>query len=244
MTKELKTTLKKLPSEMSGKLFGLQSINTNPQDSLFCQKSCIFGYRSLLKKYNKTKVSELTDQELKKVPCYSLRMLEGPRKNCSPKWSKNHDILTKRLLTTEEISLIKFKVDTIRLNAHGELDNFIHLLNYIAIINHNPHLQFTLWTKRIYLIDKFMKLGYEKPKNLILIYSSNQLNKRYDYNKLPKYFDKVFTVYDVKIDKDKKRSYDFNISKEIKINCGGNKCINCMLCYKVNKVKFINEFIK
>ena len=118
-----------------------------------------------------------------------------------------------------------------RFHSHGELINAIHLINIFKICNMYPKTEWTLWTKNKNIVfDVILNQGYQKPKNLKLIYSNVKVNK--PLNTVPNFFDGVFNVV----------TDDF---EDVKINCN-SKCIECMICYsdKLKDVKIINEVQK
>jgi hypothetical protein len=115
-----------------------------------------------------------------------------------------------------------------RFQAHGELINMNHLTNIMNICLKNPLTTFVLWTKRNDLIQKYLK-DNEKPKNLILIYSNPKKGKI--MSKPPKHFDKTFN----------------NVLEDEFVeqqNCSGQKCKDCLLCYKFNDTTTIVEKVK
>ena len=67
----------------------------------------------------------------------------------------------------------------------------------------------------------------------MIIVSSLFLNTPIDINAWW-FADKVFTVY----------TKDYIEEHHIEINCGAKACLRCMLCYKHNDVKYINEVLK
>jgi hypothetical protein len=141
-----------------------------------------------------------------------------------------------KILNNIKIEPNTFKrIRPVRFNSIGELGSDLHLENLIGIVNHNPHIQFSLWTKRISIVNRVFD-QIERPKNLILIYSSKIKNVRtYNIdNKVLRHFNKIFTVY----------TLEYAKKNKIKINCGKRHCIKCMLCYSDNKVKYINEYQK
>jgi len=193
-------------SKMSGKLFGIPSINTNPLSNPFCIKM------------------RKTDTICKK--CYSIAMLNRFRTSCILPFQHNSEILAASIIKWNELPIFKEKI--VRFNSHGELLNKINYLNYVRIAQRNPGTRFALWSKRKDIIKKEMI----HIDNLILVYSELKINK---INlKIPRGFDKIFAVYDEKFAKE----------NNIKINCGGKKCMRCMLCYRNNGPKFIRELIK
>lgn len=159
--------------------------------------------------------------------CYSHTMLRSYRKNMQPALQRNSDALGDRVLEIDELPTI---LDAFfRFNAHGELINLTHLENLNRIARHNPHCSFALWTKRNDLIVKYYKTR-EKPDNLILIYSNPKVSTI--MSKPPKHFDRTFNnVLEHE-----------HVEKQ---NCTGQKCKDCLLCYKQgNGVTTIVEKVK
>jgi hypothetical protein len=191
-----------------GKLTGLSSINTSTVNNPYCQK---------MSKNSNCICSK----------CYAFE-IESVFEYVHNFQAKNYEIINNHIIEPNTFR----KVRPVRFNSIGELGSALHLENLIRIVNHNSHIQFSLWTKRIDITNKVFKT-IEKPKNLILIYSSPVINKCRDIKTL-KYFDKVFTVY----------SYEYTKKNNININCGGKHCIECLTCYSVNDTVYVNEHIK
>jgi len=162
-------------STMSGKLNGLQAINTDTVSNTFCQKM------------NSTGNSICTK-------CYSMNSLTKHRKNCRPAFMGNSELLSKSILQPSQIPFINQSY--FRFHGHGEIINMTHLWNFVQIARANPHTTFALWTKRKDFIKKMMtqqkytSIPSGKPANLILIYS----NPKIDSVQIepPIHFDKVF----------------------------------------------------
>ena len=201
-------------SKMTGKLEGFQAISTNTVSNEYCQKQ-----------YKK--------QDAKNICtfCYSHNMLNTFRKNMQASLQRNTDLLNSKVLHPDALPVINSAF--FRFNAHGELaldkkQGTINLENYVNIAIKNPHCTFSLWTKRFDIIKPYFD-NHEKPKNLILIYSSPLTN--HIMTKIPKHFDKTFnTVVET----------DF-IEKQ---NCTGQKCKDCLLCYKKDTTSIIVEKVK
>ena len=201
-------------SKMTGKLEGFQAISTNTVSNEYCQKQ-----------YKK--------QDAKNICtfCYSHNMLNTFRKNMQASLQRNTDLLNSKVLHPDALPIINSAF--FRFNAHGELaldkkQGTINLENYVNIALKNPHCTFSLWTKRFDIIKPYFD-NHEKPKNLILIYSSPLTN--HIMTKVPKHFDKTFnTVVET----------DF-IEKQ---NCTGQKCKDCLLCYKKDTTSIIVEKVK
>jgi hypothetical protein len=132
-----------IPSEMTGKLTGIQAINTSPLDNEYC------------KKMRQCKGCVCFD-------CFSCNMLEGSRKNCRPSWKRNGELLQKPLKVIPTIDTVKG-----RFSGHGELHNREHARNYFRIARKNPSVSFAFWTKRIDLVK-----GMRVPRNVTMVYSN------------------------------------------------------------------------
>jgi len=201
-------------SKMTGKLEGFQAISTNTVSNEYCQKQ-----------YKKQAAKNIC------TFCYSHNMLNTFRKNMQASLQRNTDLLNSKVLHPDALPVINSAF--FRFNAHGELaldkkQGTINLENYVNIAIKNPHCTFSLWTKRFDIIKPYFD-NHEKPKNLILIYSSPLTN--HIMTKVPKHFDKTFnTVVET----------DF-VEKQ---NCTGQKCKDCLLCYKKDTTSIIVEKVK
>ena len=160
--------------------------------------------------------------------CYSHIMLNGFRKNMANALQRNSDLLSSRSLTKEELPFI---MDSFfRFSAHGELINIQHLANLTEIAEHNPHCTFSLWTKRKDLVERLFSYR-AKPSNLILIYSNPKISSIIPKHGIPEYFDKTFN----------------NVLADEAVplqNCTGQKCKDCLLCYKHDTTPTIVEKVK
>jgi hypothetical protein len=151
----------------SGKMAGIQSINTPTTTNKFCQSM------------------QKTDSVCKS--CYAQRY-EKLRPNIVQAFRRN-TFLSERELLPQEIPAINEQIA--RFASYGELINMMHFINMIRIALANRQTIFTLWTKRPKIVQIVLKL-LGKPDNLILIYSSPVVGVP---SKLPKGFDKVFTAF-------------------------------------------------
>jgi len=191
----------KITNKMTGKMEGMISLNTSSLNNKFC--------------------IAMAKKDLICSKCYSNQMLKM-YKNADAAFQHNGRLLSEGKLE----DLPRFNAAFVRFNAFGELINDSHMYNLIKICEHNPNTTFTLWTKKKGIVIKMLG-QYGKPKNLLLVYSSEEVGVR---ELLPLYFDKVFTVYG-------------KVSK-IDINCGDKKCFDCRLCYTKNRTIYIKERIK
>jgi hypothetical protein len=198
----------------TGKLEGINSINTSVLNNPFCDK---------MRKGND--VLKRTELSIVCEACYAAT-LEKQYTNLHIAITRNDNLLSSAPLSDRQLPVIMDRV--LRFHSLGELINIQHLDNFCSIAKHNPDTFFVLWSKRTDLINKYFS-DNDKPINLSLIYSSPKVGK---IESLPIHFDKVFTVHA------KKPSND-----NININCH-SKCKDCMLCYSKNEVIYINEVIK
>jgi len=157
-------------SVMTGKLYGIPTVNTNPLTNNYCKSQA----------ENKDSICS---------SCYSIRMLKTFRQNCVPKFELNTELLSSRLLENHELPPPPGLVA--RFNGHGELKNSVHFRNILKMARLYPKVTFTLWSKRKRLIQRILKES-RKPKNLILVYSNSITDTVMDY--VPTGFDKVFNV--------------------------------------------------
>jgi len=201
-------------SKMTGKLEGFQAISTNTTTNGYCKK-----------KFEEQKPNVIC------TFCYSWGMLKTFRKNMEPALQRNSDLLNSKVLHPDALPVINSAF--FRFNAHGEFaldkkEATINLENYVNIALKNPHCTFSLWTKRFDVIKPYFDKN-DKPKNLILIYSTPLTN--HILKKTPQYFDKTFnTVIET----------DY-IEQQ---NCTGQKCKDCLLCYKKDTTTVIVEKVK
>jgi hypothetical protein len=151
----------------SGKLAGIQSINTPTSTNPFCQSM------------------QKTDSVCKS--CYAQRY-EKLRPNIVTAFERNLFLSERELLPLE---LPAINAQIARFASYGELINMMHFINMIRIALANRQTIFTLWTKRYRIVQRVLK-HMPKPDNMILIYSSPVVGK---VSALPKGFDKVFTAF-------------------------------------------------
>ena len=197
-------------SEMSGKLKGIQAINTNPLSNLFCQSMNASGNDNCICTH-----------------CYSCSMLLAYRKNCIPSFEYNSFHLRQDSFNENDIPKFNKKNDIIRLHAYGELQNATHLKNLLKIVEVSPEKTFSLYTKRLDIINDVLGIT-QTPSNLILVFSNPLIDA--PILVVPKYFHKVFNVL---------RATNLN-----KINCGSKNCNSCRNCYDKTKTNILYEMIK
>jgi len=150
--------------------------------------------------------------------CYSWTLEAFYEKQLAHYLISNGDILSTTIMEGVPI------LDRLycRFNSFGELLNKTHYHNLLGIVDANPQTTFALWTKRLDIVK-----NPAKRDNLIYIYSSPIKNVE---ARLPKGFDKVFTVY----------SKPFIRENAVAVNCAKH-CKTCLLCYTKNNTAFIKE---
>jgi len=182
-------------SVLTGKLKGFKALNTNTLSNPYCIKA----------HQNKNSICS---------ECYSIKMLEGLRKNCIPAWENNSIILSTCSLSEIEVKKLNLQNEQyFRYDAHGELINEQHFYNLVAIAKYYPKVNFRLWTKRNDIVNECMKRLNALPDNFKLIFSNSKVDK--PLKKIPKYFYKTFN----------------NVSTmDNTVNCKAN-CMDCLTCY-------------
>lgn len=173
--------------------------------------------------------------------CYSRKMM-NMYEALKNKLQKNADIINDRIYPVEEMP--KIKKEVFRFEAFGDLCSVIQVKNYFNLCYANPQTMFAMWTKnpdiirRALMKDEITGDKWEKPKNLVILYSSLFINVLDPEGELAKikerypFIDKIFSVYD------KEHASAHNI------NCGARSCNKCRRCYKKNTAKVINELLK
>lgn len=169
--------------------------------------------------------------------CFSMAMHESYDDNFYNKLHFNTLLYSAVVLPFDVLPEIR-NVQYFRLEAFGDLNNDIQVINYFNIVKKNVKnkVKFALWTKNPRFIDQAIKAGYKKPFNINIVFSSLFLNnggagiiKKYPF------IDKVFTVY----------TLDYLLAHpEIKINCGSRDCFSCSRCYKKGGDVIVNELLK
>jgi len=194
-------------SKMSGKLAGFKAINFSALDNPFCER-----------------MSQIEGTVC--ASCYSRRMLLTFRKRAREGWKQNSILMSDDL---EDWQLPRFEPESyVRLLSHGELDNLTQLYNFQKIALLNPETHFTMWTKRVDLIEKADFL--EPASNLRIIASSPYIGIKaeVDHSRI----DGVFTVYQK------------GEVPEDSFHCAGKKCATCMHCYTSRLFSHIGEELR
>ena len=163
--------------------------------------------------------------------CFAVKFTKM-RADLERRLQANTKNLNERILNDDELPIIPTMY--FRFESFGDLAGTTQAINYIKIAKHNPNVRCALWTKNLRYLESAIEQGYQIPKNMQIVFSSPMLGKQVDIEKLPKFVDKVFTVYNEKQIKE----------QGVTINCGAKSCLTCGLCYNRNKVKYIREKLK
>lgn len=159
--------------------------------------------------------------------CFAMRQMEYQASMQDP-LAQNYQILTTEIIDWDDLPIINALY--FRLESFGDVANVTQCINYMHLIQKNPHTFFAWWSKNMDIVNEmFKQTGYEKPENVNFIQSSLFVDKA----TRPAYWfvDKVFTVFDEETIKE----------RDININCGAKSCLKCLLCYKKNDVVYVNE---
>lgn len=224
---------------MSGKMEGMSGLSTSCLHNTHCQnriknnigicKHCFA--KSILEQYN------MVNKETDTLEAFSDTYIN---------MYHNYILLTSRELNKSQFPKVTSSI--FRFESLGDLQNETQVKNYFNLCNWNQSTKFTLWTKNPWLIRNVISEGYEKPSNLIIIYSNPYLNNEayktyaYDYSLMTpeRYFnlypfiDKVFSVFE----------WEYAINNNIAINCCDKHCHDCKICYSNNNIQFVNEILK
>lgn len=213
--KSLLMWVKGVCTKHTGKMENMISISTSCKENEFCKS-----------------MQQIKGSICEK--CYAKTQLNY-QPSTANKYAQSTLDLTLRLLNFEEIPSIDSVTGTCRLEAFGELNNTIQVLNYFNICEKNPDINFSVWTKRPDLINEVINiLGHQKPENLNIIWSTLMINGSPAIGKY-NFVDGYFTVY----------TPEYAQQHNIKINCGGRKCVDCLECYDYHDGIFIiNELLK
>jgi len=203
-------------------------------DNMFCKNhtgkmETIFSISTLCD-INPNCVARMMNGNLICAKCFSHRM--GQRMpGLVNKLKRNTEILTTTIIDVDDIPVLMN--DMLRGESFGDLNNEIQVVNYFNIFAKNAHARCALWTKNPWIIASAMeKYSIKKPDNLVIVYSTPELNGEPNTEIFAKYpfVDKIFTVYDK------------THAKEI--NCGARSCRTCGRCYSKDTERIINEMLK
>ena len=149
--------------------------------------------------------------------CFASRAF-NVHKNLEASTRRNGKILRDRLFEVSELPTLN--ADYFRIESFGDVGNVTQARNYIRLAKANPGTRFGWWTKNPDIIDAAIKLE-GRPKNISFVLSSLMLNQEASAARWP-WVDVVFTVYD-------------KTHTDVKINCGGTHCMDCLRCYKKHR---------
>ena len=195
----------------TGKMKGMQSLSTSVIENPICRE--------------RAKVKGSICEK-----CFAAQMFQRYGEGFKDCFKRNTEVLTGTIIPVEDMPILNAAY--FRLESFGDLQNETQVINYFNLAKANERTVFALWTKNPVFIDRVIKAGHRKPKNMIIILSSCFINKedpiKYDF------IDKVFTVYD----KQFIREHDVNIT------CGARNCLTCRRCYSKRTGKRVREQLK
>ena len=201
----------------TGKMSGVISISTSVALNARCQ-------------------ARAKDQESICHYCFAAAMLDY-YSELGNKLARNTELLTARELDPAEIPVINAeKWPLLRFESFGDLNNIVQVYNYFLIAAVNHKCKAALWTKNPDIVAAALDhYGIEKPKNLVIIYSSPKVNEPADgvRERYP-FIDKMFTVYDP----------EYIDAHQVKINCGARDCRTCGRCYTRRTGSDVREKLK
>lgn len=202
----------------TGKMEGMASLSTSTLDNEYCKRNAAIP-------------GSICSH------CYAVTQLKA-RPNNHRCFSRNFKILTGWIIPDDQLPVINSK--KFRFEAFGDLGNETQFINYLKITYANPGTTFTIWTKNPHIMENvFDKMGFKKPKNLIIVISTLFIDKPVRFETIKKrwwFADKVFNVFS---SKEKARELGFEI------NCGDNVCNMCSVCYDLeNDITEISELEK
>lgn len=205
-------------NHMANKLEGISSISSSVHDNCFCQ-----AWR---------KIKDCICQY-----CYAHNQ-QSYQTGLKEHNILNGFILRNILIPVKAFKFLKILFPYLRIESFGDCANVIQARNYIRIIKAFPEKRCAIWTKNYNIWYQAFEIE-GKPKNTTFVVSSPFLNKPTIIpEKIKKYVDHVFTVYTRKYAKE----------NNITINCGGRKCLECIMkkinCYYRNTEFYINELKK
>lgn len=208
-------------SNRASKLAGLTSISTSALDNKFCMAK---------------KLQAMLHPE-KNIICRFCYAITQQRQQIGVMLC---GIRNKKILSSVLIPIKYFKYADVgtdknqRIEAFGDVDNTTQTRNYIRLCKAWLKKFFAAWSKNTLIWFQSFEIE-GKPVNLCFVVSSLIINVIQPIaEKYMCYVDHRFTVFEKQFAKD----------HDIKINCGGRKCLGCLLCYRKNNVFDIYELKK
>lgn len=109
--------------------------------------------------------------------------------------------------------------------SSGDIVNYSFLKMMVEIANECPQTQFLCFTKKFSIVNSYLSLGYEMPKNLHIVFSG--WDKTFS-------FDNPFNLPTTYLHHKKKSDLHLNIMVENAYSCSG-KCEKCLKCWNLEK---------
>lgn len=202
-------------NHMGNKLEGISSISSSVHDNCFCAA--------------RQKIKDCICKF-----CYAFNQ-QSYQTGLKEHNILNGIILRNILIPVEMFKCLKILFPYLRIESFGDVANVIQARNYIRIIKAFPEKRCAIWSKNIAIWKQAFDME-GKPDNTTYVHSSSKLNIEEKINlDIYPFVDHVFTVF----------TKDFIRKNNIVINCGGKKCMECILnkinCYYRNTEFFIRE---
>lgn len=230
----------------TGKMAGMVSLSTTCKCNADCQDKIRRAYESLgIDMENIKDARKAIKKYIEKNPlatnvsicglCFSDKQQDFQETMRQP-LEKNYDILNNGIIHDDWIPVINALFS--RGESFGDFASPFAAVNHFKLAYKNNHVNFTSWSKNLRYFHAAVLMGYEKPANFKLVYSSQLINV---IAKIPEKYtylvDAVFTVC----------TKAFAETNNITINCGARACLSCLRCYTGytdGKVKYIFELLK
>ena len=232
----------------NGKMCGMQSLSTSCISNPICRKRIENAYKKVMPDFS---LDTATNEQIKEARAGLKKLLaENPYRtdisicglcfsyeqqnvftSMTDPLTKNADILNNGIIHPDYIPFINALY--FRFESFGDFASVNAAINAIHFAERNPQTTFGTWSKNM----RFFKKAYEtiqKPKNIVMIKSSQYINKPVSITKTETFIDKTFTVY----------MPEYAKKHNIRINCGARACMTCLKCYKAGNTENINELLK
>lgn len=230
----------------TGKMSGMISLSTSCKCSELCMDRIAAGFKAMgidtditTKEDARAAFKELIEKDplrtdiLICVFCFS-DILQDRQATMQIPLKRNFDILNNGIIHDDYIPVLNCLY--LRGESFGDYSSAYAAINIFKVAAKNPAVNVTPWTKNLRFFHEAVKMGYSKPENLHLIYSSFFINKVATIPAAYEYLvDAVFTVY----------TEAYASANNIEINCGARSCLACLRCYRnYSGVKYVNELLK
>lgn len=205
-----------VPFHDSGKIEGIQSIDSSAHNCSFCEKMIEAG------KENPDLICNYCYDRKQETRWLAVKNRHGLQLK----------ILSSVLFEIDELALLPIYTDKVRFDSSGDIENVIQARNYIRIARAHETTTFTLWTKNLVALKQAIDIE-GKPENLIVIYSDPIIDNTKNHGTIFKSFPWIDNIFMVA----RPEKIDSFIASGMN-ECNGKKCIDCgYKCYVRNAWK-------